>query len=661
MTVDIKKRIAIEGVTPELDCGRHPIKRVTGQRVEVEADIFSDGHDMVDSRLLFRRPSEDRWSEAPMVYLVNDRWRGAFTVDTPGVYLYTVEGWIDHFKTWQSDLRKKYEAGQNLEVDFLMGAALVEEAAGRASGADSEKLREIASTLKSGGDRTSTYTTAESAELVTLMRKYPHHEFTTRYSKELPVVVERKKALFSTWYERFPRSASPEPGRHGTFKDCEALLPEISRLGFDVLYLPPIHPIGRTKRKGKNNNPSSTPDDVGSPWAIGSKEGGHKSIHPGLGTMEDFERLVSVAGDFGVEIALDLAFQCSPDHPWVKEHPEWFRWRPDGTVQFAENPPKKYEDIIPINFETRDREGLWQELKSVVEFWAEKGVRIFRVDNPHTKPFYFWEWVIGEIRARWPEVIFLSEAFTRPKVKCKLAKAGFSQSYTYFTWRNTKWEITNYLQELTTTEVSEYLRPNFWPNTPDILPEHLQFGGRPAFIARLVLAATLSSNYGIYGPPFELCVDQALGEREEYLDSEKYEIRHWDWDRPGNIKDVITRVNSVRKENPALQETSNVRFVETDNDFVIAYLKATGDLSNIIITVVNLDPYHPQSCWLDVPVEVLGLGHDQPYMVHDLLTDNKFIWQGSRNFIILNPGELPAHVLRVRKRLRREHDFDYFM
>lgn len=432
-------------------------------------------------------------------------------------------------------------------------------------------------------------------------------------------------------------------------------------MGFDVLYLPPIHPIGKTNRKGKNNSPVAQPGDVGSPWAIGSEEGGHKSVHPQLGTIEDFVSLVNKAKEYNIEIALDLAFQCSPDHPYVREHPEWFKWRPDGTVQYAENPPKKYEDVLPLNFETENWRELWEELKSIVVFWIEKGVRIFRVDNPHTKPFRFWKWLIEEIKRDYPDVIFLSEAFTRPKVMYHLAKAGFTQSYTYFTWRNTKREFIEYLTELTQTEVREYFRPNFWPNTPDILPEHLQFGGRPAFMMRLVLAATLSSNYGIYGPVFELCVSEALPGKEEYLNSEKYEIRYWDWDQPGNLKDFIARVNRIRRENPALQTTWNLKFFEVDNEYILFYGKVNEDLSNIILVVVNLDPHHTQSGWVRVPISELGIEPNQPYLVHDLLSEDKYIWQGEYNYVELNPHVIPARIFRVRKRLRKETDFDYFM
>jgi starch synthase (maltosyl-transferring) len=493
------------------------------------------------------------------------------------------------------------------------------------------------------------------------MNQYPDKKFAVSHPKELHAWVDRGKALFSTWYELFPRSCSKDPNRHGTFEDCERLLPEIATMGFDILYLPPLHPIGRVNRKGRNNVLENNPDDVGSPWAIGSKEGGHKAVHPQLGALGDFERLIVKAKDHGIEVAMDLAFQCSPDHPYMKEHPEWFRWRPDGTVQFAENPPKRYEDIIPLNFETEKWQELWEELKSIVLFWIEKGVRIFRVDNPHTKPFSFWEWLIKEIKEKYPDVIFLSEAFTRPTVMYRLAKLGFTQSYTYFSWRNTKRELMEYLTELSKTEGREYFRPNFWPNTPDILPEYLQYGGRPAFMIRLVLAATLSSSYGIYGPAFELCINEALSGKEEYLHSEKYEIKHWDRESPGHLRDFIARVNRIRKENVALQTTWNLRFYEVDNDALLFYGKATHDLSNIILMVVNLDPFHTQNGWVRVPIEELGLDAHQPYLVHDLLSDDKYIWQGETNYVELNPQVLPANIFRVRKRLKRETDFDYFV
>ncbi|MCM8761567.1 MAG: alpha-1,4-glucan--maltose-1-phosphate maltosyltransferase, partial [Candidatus Omnitrophica bacterium] len=502
---------------------------------------------------------------------------------------------------------------------------------------------------------------AMDEELNAIMRANLDKAKSSTYSPELKVMVERRRAIFSSWYEVFPRSCSPEAGKHGTFKDCERILPDIAAMGFNIVYLPPIHPIGKKFRKGKNNSVKCMPGDPGSPWAIGSSEGGHKSIHPQLGTLNDFKSFVASAAKNRLEVALDIALQCSPDHPYLKSHPQWFKWRPDGTVQYAENPPKKYEDIVPFNFDTVDREGLWKELKSIFVFWMDQGVKIFRVDNPHTKPFAFWDWLIPELRKKDRRVILLSEAFTRPKIMYRLAKSGFSQSYTYFTWRNTKQELKDYLTELTQTDVAEYFRPNFWPNTPDILPEHLQIGGRPAFAIRAVMAATMSSNYGIYGPAFELCVNTPLPGREEYLDSEKYEIKHWDRNRPGNIKDLLTKLNTIRRENPCLQMTRNIRFCNIDNENLLAYYKATGDYSDIIIVVVNLDPFHVQSGLLHVPLEDLGIDKESPYMAHDLLNDQKFIWQGHTSYIELDPQKAPAHVIRVAKQLHKERDFDYFM
>ncbi len=657
-----RRRVVIERVEPEIDGGRFPVKRVVGERVVVRADLFADGHDAVAARLLYRGPGQEGWQEAPMRFVDNDRWAGEFVVDEPGVYHYTLEAWVDPFATWQRDLEKRVGAGQrDLAVELLAGAELVEAAARRAAGDDRRRLSAFARDIRAAGEPGDALAAGLDGGLAALMARYPERRFATRYDRELAVVVDRERARFSAWYERFPRSCAPDPGRHGTLKDLERLLPEIARMGFDVLYLPPIHPIGKVNRKGRNNAPVAAPGDPGSPWAIGSDEGGHTAIDPRLGTLADFASLLSAARRHGIELALDLAFQCAPDHPWVKAHPEWFRWRPDGTVQYAENPPKKYQDIYPLNFECEEWRALWEELKRVVLFWVSQGVRIFRVDNPHTKPFAFWEWLIAEIKGEHPDVIFLSEAFTRPKVMYRLAKLGFTQSYTYFTWRSTKRELIDYVTELTRTELREYFRPNLWPNTPDILPEHLQFGGRPACIARLVLAATLSSNYGIYGPPLELCVTEALPGREEYRDSEKYEIRHWDWDAPGNLRDLIARLNRVRRENPALQSTWNVSFHEIDNEQLLFYVRATEDRSNVLLVFVNLDPFHTQSGWARVPVAELGLMPDEPYLVDDLLRGEKYIWQGERNYVELSPHVLPAHVFRLRRRLRRETDFDYFM
>lgn len=656
-----QQRVVIEQVRPEIDGGRFPIKRVVGETVAVTADIYADGHDELSAQLRHRGDGDRTWRTTPMTFVDNDRWRGEFVVEQPGRYDYTLESWIDHFKTWQRDLKKKHDAGQDLGIDLQAGGNLVEQAAKRADGDDQGKMLSLANKLRKPQNQETAAEVALGHKLTELMGKYPDTRFATRYDKSLGVWVDRPKALFSAWYERFPRSCAPEPGRHGTFSDMERLLPEIVRMGFDVLYLPPIHPIGTTHRKGKNNSTFVEPGDPGSPWAIGGQEGGHTAIHPELGTLKDFTRLIKKAGEHGLEIAMDIAFQCSPDHPYVKSHPEWFRWRPDGTVQYAENPPKKYEDIIPLNFETDDWKALWEELKNVMLFWVRQGVRIFRVDNPHTKPFGFWQWAIAEILREHPDVIFLAEAFTRPKVMYDLAKIGFTQSYTYFTWRNSKREFVDYLTELTQTEVREYFKPNFWPNTPDILPEHLQHGGRPAFLSRLVLAATLSSNYGIYGPAFELGLNVPRPGVEEYIDNEKYEIKHWNWDAPGNIKPFITRVNRIRREHPALHTPWNLRFCDIDNDQLLCYGKADEDRSDILLIAVNLDPHYVQSGWVKAPIGEWGIPPDRPYTVHDLLTGEKYIWQGENNYIRLDPHAVPAHILKVESPLKRETDFDPFV
>jgi starch synthase (maltosyl-transferring) len=657
-----RRRVVIEGVTPEIDCGRFPIKRVLGEKVIVHADIFADGHDALRCVLLHRKDGEEEWSESPMSFLVNDRWRGEFPVTELRPYGYTLQAWIDPFETWRQGVLKKWQAEQDVAVDLLAGAELVEAAVGRASAEDALLLKNWAALLRSQNKMSVKVGMIQDETASALMAKYPDRHFATTYHRELRVTVDRKKARFSAWYEMFPRSCGARKGHHGTFKDCEKRLPYVAAMGFDVLYLPPVHPIGETNRKGRNNTPVAGPDDPGSPWAIGSAEGGHQSVHPELGTLADFRRLLSKCKDQGIEVALDMAFQCSPDHPYVKDHPEWFRWRPDKTVQYAENPPKKYEDIYPLNFENEQWRAFWSELTDVVRFWMDQGVRIFRVDNPHTKPFQFWEELIAEVKKDHPEVIFLSEAFTRPKVMYHLAKLGFTQSYTYFAWRNTKWDLTRYFEELYRGPVGEYFRANLWPNTPDILTEFLQMGGRPAFMARLVLAATLGANYGIYGPAFELCENRPkeMGS-EEYLDSEKYEIKDWDITRPDSLKDFIARVNKVRRENPALQHDRNLRFHPINNDQLICYSKHMEDLSNIVVVVVNLDPHHTHSGWLELPLEELGLDLYAPYQVHDLLGDARFLWYGPRNYVELDPRVVPAHILRVRRKVRTERDFDYFM
>ena len=664
MNEEGRKRVVIENVKPEIEGGAFPAKRVIGETVEVTADIFSDGHDSLNARLLYRHGSDNGWTIVSMVPRANDRWVGEFSVTHMGSYHYTIEGWVDHFRTWQRDLRKKHEAGMDLRLDLMSGQKMVADTVSRVT---DDKARQAITLLRdqfgkaAGRNDAEAVALALGTELTEMMERYTDRRFAVTYGKELEVNVDIPKALFSTWYEFFPRSVPTKQGTHGTFKDCEEFLPYVAGMGFDVVYLPPIHPIGTTKRKGKNNATEAAPDDVGSPWAIGSIEGGHDSVHPDLGTPDDLERFVRKAKELGIDVALDLALQCSPDHPYVKEHPKWFRWRPDRTVQFAENPPKKYEDIYPLNFENEDWQGLWQEVRRVVLSWIAKGVRIFRVDNPHTKPFSFWQWLIADVRQDHPDVLFLAEAFTRPKIMYRLGKVGFAQSYTYFTWRYTKREFMEYLTELTRSDLRDLYRPNFWPNTPDILPEHLQYGGRPAFIMRYLLAATLSSNIGIYGPAFELCVSEAVQGKEEYLNSEKYEIKHWDIDDPKSLREIITRMNRIRRENKALQTTWNLEFYETENENLLCYGKATEDGENALIIVVNLDPFHTQSGWVRVPVKELGLGEHQPYLVHDLIGEDKYIWEGERNFVEINPQVMPGNIFRVRKKLKRETDFDYFL
>jgi starch synthase (maltosyl-transferring) len=659
--VDGRKRVVIERVEPEIDAGRFAIKRIAGDQVQVEADIFADGHDHVTARLLFRYKQIPNWTAVPMEPLGNDRWRAAFPTVRLGEYLYTVAGWIDHFDTWRSDLEKRIEAGQDVRVDLLNGAQLIEEAAERSGRDDADVLRRWALELRQAKDSEAARDVAMDPALAALMGQHLDPAMETRYERELRVTVDREKARYSAWYEMFPRSTSLEAGRHGTLKDCEARLDYVAELGFDVLYLPPIHPIGTSFRKGKNNSVMAEAGDVGSPWAIGAKEGGHTAIHPDLGTLADFKHLLREAGKKGIELALDIAFQCSPDHPWVKEHPVWFKKRADGSIQYAENPPKKYQDIYPLDFESTDWEGLWEALRNVFLFWIEQGVRIFRVDNPHTKAFPFWEWMIAEVKHDFPDALFLAEAFTRPRVMQRLAKVGFTQSYTYFTWRNTKQELTDYMTELTHARVCEFMRPNLWPNTPDILPELLQIGGRPAFLSRVVLAATLGPSYGIYGPAYELGENQPMRVgSEEYLNSEKYEIRDWHLDAPQSISGAITQINRARRENAALHASHELFFHPTDNPYLIAYSKSTRDGSNVVLTVVNLDAFHTQLGWVDLDLERLQLRANETFQVHDQLTGARYVWQGSHNYIELTPEKIPAHIFRVLRRVRSEKDFDYY-
>jgi starch synthase (maltosyl-transferring) len=651
-------RVAVDWVAPEVDGGRYPIKRVVGEEVSVEARIVTDGHDRLAAVVRYRRRGEADWCEVPMEAQPNDRWRASFRVAELGAYEYTVEAWIDAFASWRQGLAKKVDAGQSVRSELLEGAALVQAAAGRAAHPDADWLAGRAAALAAEAADAARIAAALDGELAARMRGHPDRRRAVGYGRVLPVSVDRERARCGAWYELFPRSCAAAPDRHGTLRDCAARLPAIAAMGFEVVYLPPIHPIGTTHRKGRNNAPTTAPGDPGSPWAIGAAEGGHTAVHPQLGTLVDLDALLARARELGLEVALDLALQCSPDHPYVREHPEWFRHRPDGTIQYAENPPKQYQDIYPIDFECDDWRALWAELQRVVLFWVERGVRIFRVDNPHTKPFAFWEWLIAAVRARHPDVFFLAEAFTRPAVMHLLAKVGFAQSYTYFTWRNTKPELTEYLTELTRGPGREYMRPNLFINTPDILPEFLQFGGRAAFQIRLLLAATLGASYGVYGPPFERCVSAAVPGSEEYLDSEKYQLRHWDPRSADTLSELIAAVNRIRREHPALQEDWSLRFLDSDCDAIIAYAKQRGD--DVVLTVVNLDPHHRQSAWVQVPLAAFGLDAVQPYQVHDLLSGARYLWHGERNYVALDPQVIPGHILRLRRRVRTEHDFDYF-
>lgn len=682
-----QSRVVIEHVTPELDGGRFPIKAVPGDVIAVEADVFADGHDRLAVKLLYKHADDAGWTEMSMASLGNDRWGASFVVEKQGAYHYTLESWVDHPASWQHEVHLKVADGQRITSELLAGAFYLDgmllramlasgitpprKGRGKSKGAtdvsadaetpDVVALRTMAALFRAGaseqgGDQyDQAVSMAESDQFTFLAQRYPERQHPTRY-QTLRVEVDRARAGFSTWYCLFPRSAAREAGKHGTFRDVEKLLPRIADMGFDVLYLPPIHPIGTAHRKGKNNSVTCQPGEPGVPYGIGSAEGGHDAIHPELGTVDDFKHLIAIAANHGMEIAMDLAIQCSPDHPWATEHPEWFKKRPDGTIQYAENPPKKYQDIYPVYFETEDWQNLWNELKRVLLVWGSWGVRIVRVDNPHTKPFGFWEWVIAEVKREYPDMLFLAEAFTKPKVMQELAKAGFAHSYTYYTWRNTKAELQEYMTELTQTDgrpdaMRYYFRPNFWPTTHDINPYSLQSGHEPQFLIRYFLAATLSSNYGIYGPSFELMEHVPFPNKEEYLNSEKYEIRLWDWEKTNKLTYLITLTNRIRHENRALQQTNNITFCTVSDDAIMAYLKVDGASSdaNRLLIVVNTDAYQRRAGMVQVPIWQLGLAPEQPYTVHDLLTGAYYTWQGEWNYVELDPYALPMHLFRIER------------
>ena len=740
--------VVIEDVTPLVDGGRYPIKRVTGEDTTVEADIYKGGHDVVSAVLKWRKAGTTKWSETPMTPLlrVQDRWGGTFSVFENAIYEYTVEAWGDFFRTWQHDFAVKFNAAQpDLKSETLEGAGLLENAAALATQAgrkaDAKRLLALAAEI-----RTSTPEEVNNmlhrAELEALMTTWADRREACEFLLNLPTprelvetppaaaprasgseakksarskkkadaavdpgaapfpdsgyrpaypcaIVDRPRAGFAAWYEFFSRSAEGLADRGSKFRDCLPRVEDAKAMGFDVIYFPQIHPVGVTARKGRNNSVTCEPGDPGVPYAIGNRHqncpngGGHKDVAPELGTLEDFDWLVGEITKRGMEVALDFAINCSPDHPYVHEHPDWFYKRPDGTIKYAENPPKKYQDVFPMNFHNPDWRAMWSELTSVIEFWCEHGVRNFRVDNPHTKPVSFWEYLIQRVQARWPDAVFLSEAFTRPKMMRVLAKAGFTHSYTYFTWRNTRHGLAEYFTELTRSSLADVMRPSLWPNTPDILPSYLQFGGRPAFVVRAVLATTLSPIYGIYSG-FELCENAGLWKadwnpagdvhhflnlcdwdykqlaKEEYLDSEKYQFKGRDWNAPGNIKEIITRLNAARRENRALQQLRNLRFQHADNDFVLCYSKATVARDSLILVVANLDVWHTQDSFVNVPLEDFGLAEDETYQVHDLLTDTRYLWTGRRNFVRLDPQVHPAHVFRIRRKAGSEQNFDYF-
>lgn len=637
-----QSRIIIENVQPQVENGLYAAKRTVGERVDITADIFADGHDHIRARILYKSVGEPSWKSLEMTHEGNDSWHASFYVEKKAEYRFTVVAWIDHFDTWYDGLKKKIAAGVDVWLELQEGAIMLQ----TLSGGKNETLLKWATRLNDPEHYNNNLKAIAQSDFQEIVHANPLVEFETVYEKELIITVEHSKANFSTWYEIFPRSAGRD-GKHGTFQDVIKLLPRVAAMGFDVLYMPPIHPIGKLNRKGKNNTVKSLEGEPGSPWAIGSDEGGHKAVHQALGTLEDYKKLITSARKLNIDIALDLAFQCAPDHPYVKEHPEWFKSRPDGSIQYAENPPKKYQDIYPFNFECDEWQALWQELKSVIIFWIEQGVKIFRVDNPHTKPIPFWQWVIAEINKDYEDIIFLSEAFTRPKIMASLARVGFTQSYTYFTWRVNKTEIIEYMTELVKGPSRDYFRPNFWPNTPDILPFHLQHQDENIFIIRLILAATLSSNYGLYGPAYEFCDNTPIEGREEYFNSEKFEIKQYDWKKTSRMTDIISIINKARKEHRALQSTWNIQFCPIENKNLLAFLKATDDLSSIMLIVITLDPHTKQSGYVQLPKAKLNIKDQINIKLHDLVTEDRYTWTQEWNFVALDPYKLPFHLFKL--------------
>ncbi|PKP12241.1 MAG: alpha-1,4-glucan--maltose-1-phosphate maltosyltransferase [Bacteroidetes bacterium HGW-Bacteroidetes-3] len=642
-----QKRVVIDAVSPKINDGEFYIKRVINQIVTVNANVLGDGHDIIAASVLYKAEKDKKWSEVRMQPLNNDEWTASFVVRKQGFYEYKVEGWVDYALNWQHGITRKIEDFQQVQSELLEGIEYLNAIVDNVSETEKTYVVKLMQLFCDEQLYKEAIIEAQSRKLHSIFSKYPKKKLANS-SKTYQVYVDRLKAQFSTWYEFFPRSASEKNGVHGTFKDCEKLLPRVAEMGFDTLYFPPIHPIGEVNRKGKNNTTEAKEGDVGSAWGVGSKDGGHKDLHPQLGSVDDFKSLINKAKNLGIEIAMDYAIQCAPDHPWVKEHPQWFKWRPDGTVQYAENPPKKYQDILPIYFETEDYKNLWNECLDTLFYWIDCGVNIFRVDNPHTKPYYFWNWIISEVKKKYPDVLFLAEAFTRPKVMQQLAKQGFTQSYTYFTWRNTKHELTEYVEELTKTDLREYFRPNFWPNTPDINPFHLQGANESKHMQRYVLAATLSSNIGIYGPVFEHMISDALPGKEEYANSEKFQIYHYDWSKKNNLIEIITQVNKIRHQQEALQQTNNIKFCNITNDNLIAFYKWNDAKTNELLVVINLDQNHTQIGTVQLPYADLGIPPGNQIEVCDLITGNFYNWNSEWNFIELHPS-LPFHIFKIKK------------
>jgi len=642
-----QKRVVIENILPQLNNGDFYIKRVVNEIVTIKADVLVDGHDVIASAVLYKHENDKEWSEVRMQPRENNGWQASFTVENQGLYTYKVTGWVDYALNWQHGISRKIDDHQIVHSELLEGIDFLKKCSRKATTAEKTYLKKLVEVFEDSSRYNEAVSEAISNKLHHIFLKYPEKKLINT-SKELPVYVDRLKARFSTWYEFFPRSASQKANVHGTFKDCEKLLPKVAEMGFDTLYFPPVHPIGEVNRKGKNNTTEAKDGDVGSCWGIGSKEGGHKSIHPQLGNIKDFKALVKKASKLGIEIAMDYALQAAPDHPWVKEHPSWFKWRPDGTVQYAENPPKKYQDILPIYWESKEYKKLWDECLDTLYYWIDCGIKVFRVDNPHTKPFYFWNWIISEVKTKHPDVLFLAEAFTTPKVMQQLAKQGYTQSYTYFTWRNNKHELTEYVEELTKTDQKEYMRPNFWPNTPDINPFHLQGANESKYIQRYVLAATLSSNIGIYGPVFEQMIDEPIIGKEEYLNSEKFQICEYDWFKQNKLTSIISKVNKIRSNNKALQQTNNIKFCNINNDSLIAFYKWDDTKENELLIIISLNEYHTQQGMLKLPYQELGIGYGHHLKVTDLITEITYDWQDEWNFIQLQTS-IPFHIFKITK------------